>query len=67
MCPKEWFNTYEPFEGGTVLIGNDVACKTVGIDNIHKKIFDGRVQTLKDVRYVPNLRKIFHSLGALEA
>ena len=24
---KEWFSIYEHFEGGTVLIGNDVACK----------------------------------------
>ena len=24
---KEWFSIYEPFEGGTVLMKNDVACK----------------------------------------
>jgi len=41
MCPKEWFSTYDPFEGGTSLMGNDVGCKTVGIGSIHMKIFDG--------------------------
>ena len=58
MCPrKEWLKTYEPFEEGTILMGNDVACKTVGIYNIHMKMFDGWVRTLKDVRHVADLRK----------
>ena len=57
MYPKKWFSTYEPFEKGTVLMENDIACKTVRIVSIRMKMFDGQVRTLKDVRYVPNLRK----------
>jgi len=42
MCPwKEWFNTYEPFERDTVLMGNDASCNTIGIGSIHMKMFDG--------------------------
>ena len=51
---KEWFSTYEPFEGGIVLMGNNVACKTIGLGSVHIKIFEGRVQTLKDMRHIPD-------------
>ena len=38
MCPKrKWFSTYKPYDGGSVLMGNDTVCKTVGIDNIHMR------------------------------
>ena len=45
---------------------NDAACKTVGIDNICMKMFDGQVRTLKDVRHVLDMRKNLLSLGALK-
>ena len=33
MCPKrEWFSTYKPYDGGSVLMGNGTVCKTVGIE-----------------------------------
>jgi len=58
MClKKEWFSTYKPFEGGTVLTGNDVECITVRIDSIHVKMFEEGVRTLKDTKHVPDLRK----------
>ena len=67
MClRKEWFNTYEDFERGTVLIGNNAACKTVGIGSIHMKMFDGQVRTLKDVRHVSDPRKNL-LVGSLES
>jgi len=47
-------------------MGNDAVCKTVSIDNICMRMFDGQVQTLTNVRHVPNLKKNFLSLGALE-
>ena len=48
-------------------MGNNIACKTVGIGCIRMKIFDRQVQTLKDVRYIPNLRKNLLSLRTLKA
>jgi len=47
-------------------MGNNVVCKTVGIDNIRMRMFDGQVRTLTNVHRVPDLRKILFSLGALE-
>jgi len=35
MRPKrEWFSTYKPYDGGSVLMKNDAVCKTVSIGNI---------------------------------
>jgi len=42
MCPKrEWFSTYKPYDGGSVLIRNDTVCKIVSIGNIRMRMFDG--------------------------
>ena len=60
-------NTYKPYDGGSVLIGNDTVCKTVGIDNIRMRMFDGQVRTLTNIRHVPHLKKNPLSLGALKA
>jgi len=68
MCPKrEWFSTYKTYDGGSILIENDVVCKTVGIGNIRMRMLDGQVRTLTNVRHVLDLKKNLLSLGALEA
>ena len=46
---------------------NDVVCKTVSIDNIRMRMFDGQVRTFTNVRHIPNLKKNLLSLRALEA
>jgi len=48
-------------------MGNDVVCKTVGIDNICMRMFDGQVRTLTNVRHIPDLKKNLLSLETLEA
>jgi len=68
MCPKmEWFNTYKSYERDSVLIGNDVVCKTADINNIRVRMFEGQVQTLRNVRHIPDLKKNLLSLGPLKA
>ena len=68
MCPKrEWFSTYKHYNGGSVLMGYNAVCKTVGIDNIRMRMFDGQLRTLTNVRYILDLKKNLLSLGALEA
>ena len=68
VCPRnECFNIYEPFEEGTVLMSNYATCKIVGIYSICMKMLDRRVQTLKDMRYVSDMRKNLLLLGALKA
>ena len=67
MIPnKDWFNTYRSINSVSVLMGNVVSCKVVGIGNIKIKMFDGVVRTLGDVRHVPDLSKNLISLGTLD-
>ena len=42
-------------------------CHIEGISTVHIKLSDGMVRELKDVRYVPQLKKNFISIEALEA
>ncbi|KAK3039652.1 hypothetical protein RJ639_027243 [Escallonia herrerae] len=66
MClNRDWFATYRSFDGGKVLIGNDVACKVVGIGSIQIRKHDGIVRTLTDVSHVLELRKNLISLDSL--
>ncbi|KAJ8633371.1 hypothetical protein MRB53_026707 [Persea americana] len=68
MCPNmDWFTTYREINGGSVLMGNNVACKTVGTRTIKIKMYDEIVRTLAEVRYVPDLKKNLISLGALDS
>ncbi|KAG6415529.1 hypothetical protein SASPL_122941 [Salvia splendens] len=68
MCPiREWFFDFEELNGGLVYMGNDNPCKTVGIGSINLRNQDGSTRILKDVRYVPQLKKNLISLGALES
>ncbi|KAK2981085.1 hypothetical protein RJ640_012040 [Escallonia rubra] len=68
MClNRDWFATYRSFYGGKVLMGNNVACKVVGICSIQIRMHDGIVRTLTDVRHIPELRKMLISLGTLDS
>jgi transposase InsO family protein len=66
LCPnQDWFASYKNTDG-TVLMGNDMACKIVGIGTIKVKMYDGIVRTLTEVRHVPELKKNLISTGALD-
>ncbi|KAK3010846.1 hypothetical protein RJ639_011525 [Escallonia herrerae] len=68
MCPnRNWFVTYRSFDGGKVLMRNNVTCKVVGIGSIQIRMHDGIVRTLTDVRHVLELRKNLISLGTLDS
>ncbi|KAK9215025.1 hypothetical protein WN944_007028 [Citrus x changshan-huyou] len=68
LCPiKEWFTDFRNLESGAVVMGNDQPCRTMGIGTIRLKMFDGMVRELKEVRFVPALKKNLISVGALEA
>jgi len=42
MSPnKEWFETYKQIDGGSMLLGNNKACKVVGIGSIRQRMYDG--------------------------
>jgi len=68
MCAnKDWFDTYEKKDGGEVLMGNNVACKVIGIGTVKVKMYDGIIHTFGNVRHVPALKKNLISLGTLDA
>ncbi|KAK3026189.1 hypothetical protein RJ639_042141 [Escallonia herrerae] len=68
MCPnRDWFATYRSFDGGKVLMENDVTCKVVGRGSIQIRMHDCIVRTLTDVRHVPELEKNVISLGTLDS
>ena len=48
-------------------MGDDHSCNMEGIGSVLIKIFDGIVGEPKEVRYVPQLKKIFILVGALKA
>ena len=67
MTPKkDWFDTYKPYNGGMVQIGNDATCLVIGIGTMKIKMFDGVVRVFSIVRHVPGLRKISISLGVMD-
>jgi hypothetical protein len=67
MSPKkDWFTTYDAVNGGLVLMGNNVACKIVGIGSIRIRMHDGIVRILTNVRHIPDLKKNLISLGTLD-
>ena len=50
-------DTYKPYNGGMVQLGNDATCPVIGIGTVKIKMFDGVVKVLSNVRHVPDLRK----------
>jgi hypothetical protein len=68
MSPKrDWFTTYELVDDGSVLMGNDVACKIVGMGTIRIRMHDGIMRTLKNVRHILELKKNLISLCTLDS
>ena len=67
MCPnKEFFKTFESIDGGKVLLGNNLACKVTGMGTINIQMFDEETRELKQVRYVPELKRNLISLGMMD-
>ena len=64
---QEWFHDLKEFDGGIVYMADDNPRKTTGIGSIKLRNQDGSTRILKDVWYVPNLKKNLISLGDLES
>ncbi|KAL4621167.1 hypothetical protein ACB092_06G208900 [Castanea dentata] len=60
---KDWFDTYKPYNGDMVQMGNDATCLVIGIGTVKIKMFDGVVRVLSNVRYVLDLRKNLRCIG----
>jgi len=63
----EKFASFEKLDRGLVSLKNGHTCQIEGICTVHIKLFDEMVRELKDVRYIPQLKKNLILVGALEA
>ena len=67
MCPfKNYVLNYHETDGRRVMTGNNVVCKIVGIRNVNLKLHDGTIRELREVRYVPELKRNLIYLGMLD-
>ncbi|KAG8362995.1 hypothetical protein BUALT_BualtUnG0016000 [Buddleja alternifolia] len=67
MTPNRgWFDEFTKLEGGSVLLGNNKSCKVQGIGSVRIKMFNGIEKVLKQVRYIPELKRNLISLGMLD-
>ena len=61
-----WFATYIRMDEEIVTLGDDHPYKIASIRSIRVRMFDEMVQTLTNVKYIPELKKNLVSLGYLE-
>ena len=67
MTPNQsWFETYTLKHYDFVLLGNNKACKVIGIGTIRLKLNDGIERVLQGVKHVPELKRNLISLGMLD-
>ena len=67
MCPDQsLFTTYNRFNRGEVLMGNNSLYKVVGLETIRFKMFDEMIRQLREVRHVPDLKRNLISVGTLD-
>ncbi|KAH9716149.1 Integrase catalytic domain-containing protein [Citrus sinensis] len=50
-------------DGGNVMMGNNAVCKVIGMGNVSLRLHDGTIWELREVRYVPDLKRNLISLG----
>jgi len=50
-------SSFEKIDGCSVVMGDDCPCRMEGIGTILFKIFDGMMREMKNVRYVPQLKR----------
>lgn len=67
MSPdKQLFDTYKSYEGGIVMTGNHISCKTAVLERL-KKMFDGVVRMLTDMTHIQDLRLSLISLDTFDS
>ena len=64
---REWFTDFCDLKSGAVMMGNDQHCRIMRIRTIQLKMFDGVVRKLKEIRYVPTLKKNLICIDFLKA
>ena len=63
VCPnRAWFSNFEKLDGCYTVMGDDHPCNIEGMGTVRIKMDDGIVRELKEVRYVPQLKRSLLSL-----
>ena len=57
MSPQGLICDLPAIDGENILMGNSMPCKTIGIDTIKIRMYDGIVRILSNVRHVSDLKK----------
>ena len=66
-CPEEeWFASFEKLDGDLVSFNDSHTYHMEGISTVRIEFSDEMVRELKDVRYLPQLKKNVISFGSLE-
>jgi len=63
---RDTFSSFEKLDGCSVILGDDRPCNMKVIGTVQIKMFDGMIRELKEVRYVPQLKRKLISVGALK-
>lgn len=66
VSTKCWFETFSELDGDRIILVNNKSCKVLGIGSIRLKMSNSIEKLLKDVRYIPELRKHLISLAVLD-
>ena len=68
VCPKrEWVASFEKLDRGLLTFGEGHTFHIEGISIVRIKLFDRMIRELKDIRYVPQLKKNLISVETLKA
>ena len=68
VCPnRAWFSNFEKLNECYTVMGDDHPCNIEGIGTVRIKMEGRIVRELKEVRYVPQLKRNLFFVGALEA
>lgn len=54
---RDLFDTYTSCDSESIVMANNVECRSIGKGRMKIKMFDGVVQTLTNVMHVPDLKK----------
>ena len=63
---KDYFETLELKPARVVLLGDNYPCKVQGIGTVRLKMFDNREYLLKNVRYIPELKRNLISINMFD-
>lgn len=63
---RDWFSDFEENGSTTILLGDDHSVESQGQGSIRINTHGGSIKVLKNVKYVPNLRRNLISTGTLD-